>query len=396
LNTFVKHERHDLVVGGTTFPGATSQLFGMNQSSGAITTMNTYNSLPLRVLGKTGFEVSPVGFGAWAIGGSWGEEVEESTALSALHAAVDAGTNFIDTADVYGGGRSERLIGQLLKERSERIYVATKMGRNSGWSDSYQDVEVATKMGRNSGWSDSYQDVERAAMSSLENLGVETLDLVQLHCVSMETLRGPVWEHLETLKEKGLIRFYGVSVESIEEGLHCIEYSNCASLQVIFNIFRQRLIDELFPAAQAADVGLIARVPLASGILTGKFGQNHQFAADDHRNFNADGQSFNAGETFAGVPFERGVEFAQKIRAIVGDNRNGDNHNGDSAPLSAQALRWILDYEAISTVIPGAKTPEQAQQNAFAATLPPLSPEVHTALQQLYRNEIEPLIRGAY
>lgn len=339
--------------------------------------MNTNNSLPLRVLGKTGFEVSPVGFGAWAIGGSWGEEVEEATALAALHAAVDAGTNFIDTADVYGGGRSERLIGQLLKERRERIYVATKMGRNSGWSDSYQDVESA-------------------AMSSLKNLGVETLDLVQLHCVSMETLRGPVWEHLETLKEKGLIRFYGASVESIEEGLHCIEYSNCASLQVIFNIFRQRLIDELFPAAQAADVGLIARVPLASGILTGKFGQNHQFAADDHRNFNADGQSFNAGETFAGVPFERGVEFAQKIRAIVGDNRNGDNHNGDSAPLSAQALRWILDYQAVSTVIPGAKTPEQAQQNAFAATLPQLSPEVHTALQQLYRNEIEPLIRGAY
>lgn len=347
--------------------------------------MNTNNSLPSRVLGKTGFEVSEIGFGAWAIGGSWGEEVEESTALAALHAAVDAGTNFIDTADVYGGGRSERLIGQLLKERSERIYVATKMGRNSGWSDSYQSVESA-------------------AMSSLKNLGVETLDLVQLHCVSMETLRGPVWEHLETLKEKGLIRFYGASVESIEEGLHCIEYSNCASLQVIFNIFRQRLIDELFPAAQSANVGLIARVPLASGILTGKFGQNHQFAADDHRNFNADGQSFNAGETFAGVPFERGVEFAQKIRAIVGDNRNsdnrnnrnGDNRNGGSAPLSAQALRWILDYQAVSTVIPGAKTPEQAQQNAFAATLPQLSPEVHTALQQLYRNEIEPLIRGAY
>ena len=329
--------------------------------------MNTNDSVPARVLGKTGFEVSPVGFGAWAIGGSWGEEVEEATALAALHAAIDAGTNFIDTADVYGGGRSERLIGQLLQERSERIYVATKMGRNSGWNDSYADVE-------------------RAAMSSLKNLGVETLDLVQLHCVSMETMSGPVWEHLETLKNKGLIRFYGASVESIQEGLHCIEYSNCASLQVIFNIFRQRLIDELFPAAQAANVGLIARVPLASGILTGKFGRNHQFASDDHRNFNADGQSFNAGETFAGVPFERGIEFAEKIRAII----------GDSAPLSVQALRWILDYQAISTVIPGAKTAEQAQQNAVAATLPQLSPEVHAALQQLYRAEIEPLIRGAY
>ncbi|HVF84988.1 MAG TPA: aldo/keto reductase [Abditibacteriaceae bacterium] len=329
--------------------------------------MNTNNSVPTRVLGKTGFEVSLIGFGAWAIGGSWGEEVDEATALAALHAAADAGTNFIDTADVYGGGRSERLIGQFLKERSERIYVATKMGRNSGWDDSYASVE-------------------RAAMSSLKNLDVETLDLVQLHCVSMETMRGPVWEHLETLKTKGLIRFYGASVESIEEGLHCIEYSNCATLQVIFNIFRQRLIDELFPAAQSANVGLIARVPLASGILTGKFGQNHKFAADDHRNFNSDGQSFNAGETFAGVPFERGVEFAEKIRSIV----------GDSAPLSAQALRWILDYQPISTVIPGAKTPGQAQQNAVAATLSPLSSEVHAALQQLYRVEIEPLVRGAY
>ncbi len=329
--------------------------------------MNTNNNLPMRVLGKTGFEVSEIGFGAWAIGGSWGEEVDETTALAALHAAIDAGTNFIDTADVYGGGRSERLIGQLLKARSERIYVATKMGRNNGWNDSYSAIEGA-------------------AAASLKNLGVETLDLVQLHCVSMETLRGPVWEHLETLKSKGLIRFYGASVESIEEGLHCIEYSNCASLQVIFNIFRQRLIDELFPAAQAANVGLIARVPLASGILTGKFGKDHQFAPDDHRNFNADGQSFNAGETFAGVPFERGVEFAEKIRAIIGDD----------APLSAQALRWILDFEAISTVIPGAKTPAQAQQNAVAATLPHLNSEVHAALQQLYRTEIEPLIRGAY
>ena len=330
------------------------------------------NSLPTRVLGKTGFEVSEVGFGAWAIGGSWGEDVEEAMALAALHASIDAGMNFIDTADVYGGGRSERLIGKLLRERSERIYVATKMGRSSGWDDSYASVE-------------------RAASSSLKNLGVEILDLVQLHCVSMETMRGPVWEHLETLKQKGIVRFYGASVESIEEALHCIKYansesSNCATLQVIFNIFRQRLIAELFPAAQAANVGIIARVPLASGILTGKFGKDHRFAADDHRSFNANGEAFNAGETFAGVPFEKGVEFAEKIRAIV----------GDSAPLSAQALRWILDFEAVSTVIPGAKTPAQAGQNAAASALPRLSEEAHTALEELYRSEIEPLIRGAY
>lgn len=329
--------------------------------------MSQHTPIPTRTLGKTGFSVSEVGFGAWAIGGSWGEDVEESTALAALHAAADAGMNFIDTADVYGGGRSERLIGQFLKERSERIYVATKIGRNRGWSDAYEDVESAV-------------------MSSLKNLGASSLDLVQLHCVSMEAMSGPVWDHLERLKEKGAIAFYGASVESIAEGLHCIENSNCAALQVIFNVFRQRLIGELFPAAQAADVGIIARVPLASGILTGKFRPDHKFSPDDHRAFNADGQSFNAGETFAGVPFERGVEFAEKIRALVGDD----------APLSAQALRWILDYQAVSTVIPGAKTPEQARQNAGASALPHLGEEVHRALEELYKSETEPTIRGAY
>jgi len=324
--------------------------------------------LPARILGKTGFAVSEVGFGAWAIGGSWGEEVDETTALDALHAAVDAGVNFIDTADVYGGGRSEQLIGKLLKARSERIFVATKMGRGSGWTDSYEAVEAA-------------------AAKAAQRLGVETLDLVQLHCIPFATLQaGRVFEHLEKIKEKGLIRFYGASVETVEEGLFCAQQTECAALQVIFNIFRQKLIDELFPVTAAHNVGIIARVPLASGVLTGKFSADHNFAPGDHRAFNANGEAFNVGETFAGVPFERGVEFAANIREIL----------GDEAPLSRQALRWILDFPAVSTVIPGAKTPQQARDNVAASSLPALDTDAHARLHQLYENEIAPTIRGAY
>ncbi len=325
------------------------------------------SKIPLRTLGKTNFQVSEVGFGAWAIGGSWGEEVEEKTALDALHTAIDEGVNFIDTADVYGGGRSEKLIGELLKGRSEEIIVATKMGRGSGWDDSYETME-------------------KTARGSIERLGVDALDLVQLHCVPMEVLQGRVWENLEKLKQNGLVRFYGVSVESVEEGLFCLHNGECATLQVIFNIFRQKLVDELFPLTQTANVGILARVPLASGILSGKFGPHHQFAPSDHRNFNANGEAFNVGETFAGVPFEKGVEFAEKVREIV----------GDAAPLSALALRWILDFKAVSTVIPGAKNPQQARQNTEAAALEPLSAEVHAKLQDFYENEVKTAIRGPY
>ncbi len=242
-------------------------------------------------------------------------------------------------------------------------------------------------MGRAQGWDDSYAQMEKAAHQSLQNLGVESLDLVQLHCIPLETLQaGRVWENLEKLKQNGLVRFYGASVESVEEALRCLKNSDCAALQVIFNIFRQKLIGELFPATQAANVGIIARVPLASGILSGKFGRNHQFARDDHRNFNANGQAFNVGETFAGVPFETGVELAEKIRALTGEN----------APLSVQALRWILDFPAVSTVIPGAKNPEQARQNAAASSMAPLDEPSPAALREPYQTEIAPAIRGPY
>jgi aryl-alcohol dehydrogenase-like predicted oxidoreductase len=332
--------------------------------------MNTKetHTLPHRTLGKTNYEVSEVGFGAWAIGGSWGESVDETTALAALHGAADTGVTFYDTADIYGDGRSERLIGKFLKERGN------------------ENLLVATKMGRAGDFIPTYAQMEKTARESTERLGVESLDLVQLHCLPLEIMRGEIWQNFEKLKASGLIKNYGASVESVEEAIFCIENTGCSTLQVIFNIFRQKLIDELFPAAQAANIGIIARVPLASGILTGKFGINHQFAQDDHRNFNADGQSFNAGETFAGVPFEKGVEFAEKIKGITGDN----------VPLSVIALRWILDFPAVSTVIPGAKNPTQAQQNALASQLDRLDAKTHEALRQLYINEIAPLIRGAY
>lgn len=326
------------------------------------------NSIPQRTLGKTGASVSEIGFGAWAIGGSWGETVEETTALDALRAAADAGTTFFDTADVYGGGRSERLIGQFLKERpNDELFVATKMGRGGDFAPTLEAMEAT-------------------ARASIERLGVESLDLVQLHCLPMDVMRGEVWDNFERLKTSGLIKNYGASVESVEEALWCIENTGIASLQVIFNIFRQKLVDELFPVAHAANIGIIARVPLASGILTGKFKADHGFDQSDHRNFNANGESFNAGETFAGVPFQKGVEFADKIRSIIGEDE----------PMSALALRWILDFPEVSTVIPGAKNEKQARENALASSLESLPSSVHAGLRELYDEEIAPLIRGVY
>ena len=330
--------------------------------------MNTTQTMPQRELGKTGASVSEIGFGAWAIGGSWGESVEEETALDALRASADTGTTFFDTADVYGDGRSERLIGQFLKERANNNFF------------------VATKMGRGGDFKPTYEAMEHSARSSAERLGVEALDLVQLHCLPMDVMHGEVWDNFERLKSAGLIKNYGASVESVEEALYCIGNTGCVSLQVIFNIFRQKLVDELFPAAKAANIGIIARVPLASGLLTGKYSADHQFEPSDHRNFNANGESFNAGETFAGVPFEKGVEFAQKIKQIIGDDE----------PLAALSLRWILDFPEVSTVIPGAKNPKQAHANARASTLASLSSDVHAKLKSLYEEEIAPLIRGVY
>ncbi len=326
-----------------------------------------------RTLGKTNFAISEIGFGAWAIGDAWGDLVPEAEAKATLHAALDAGMNFIDTADVYGAGRSETLIGSVLKERpaGERIYVATKMGRGPGWRDSHAAIK-------------------EAALRACDRLGVDSLDLVQLHCIPTDTLKsGVAFDHLESIKSEGLIKNWGVSIETIEEGLFCIEQPGCSALQVIFNLFRQRVVSDLLDAALAKDVGIIARVPLASGLLTGKFRPDTTFPDDDHRNFNANGEQFNVGETFAGVPFDRGIAFADAVADIMAPDSPG-------APLAQKSLRWILDHGAVTTVIPGAKSPEQARQNAAAAALPPLGTDTHEHLTHYYRTNIDRAVRGAY
>ena len=329
------------------------------------------NTIPKRQLGNTLFEISEIGFGAWAIGDAWGDLVPEEDAHKALHAGIDAGMNFIDTADVYGAGRSETLIGQVLKERKERIYVATKMGRGEGWSDSYDDVA-------------------KAAETACKRLGVDCLDLVQLHCIPTETLEaGKAFENLEKIKDAGLIRHYGVSVETIDEALFCIRSSAAVTLQVIFNLFRQRVVRDMLQAAQVNNIGIIARVPLASGVLAGKFPKDHRFADDDHRHFNANGECFNVGETFAGVEFSKGVEYATHIEKLLADECEG-------ATFAQKSLRWILDHPAVSTVIPGAKSAKQAQENAAAAALPPISKSTHQALTDYYWNTIDENVRGVY
>ncbi len=328
-------------------------------------------SIPKRTLGNTLYDVSEIGFGAWAIGDAWGELVPEEQAKDALHAGIDAGMNFIDTADVYGAGRSETLIGEVLKERKERIYVATKMGRGPGWDDGYEAME-------------------KAAADAIDRLGVDCLDLVQLHCIPTETLMaGRAFENLEKLKGKGLIRHHGVSVETIEEALFCIRSSPAVTIQVIFNIYRQRVIKELLQAAAVNKMGVIVRVPLASGLLAGKFNKDHQFEKRDHRGFNANGEMFNVGETFAGVGLEKGVEFADEIRGVLADE-------SPDATLAQKSLRWILDHDAVSTVIPGAKSAEQARENAGASSLKPLSESAHTKLSDYYWNSIHDHVRGVY
>jgi aryl-alcohol dehydrogenase-like predicted oxidoreductase len=319
-----------------------------------------------RRLGKTGFEISEIGFGAWAIGGSWGE-TDDDESLAALNAAVDAGVNFIDTADVYGDGRSERLIGQLLKERSEKLVVATKMARRGNL-----DVREYT-----------YDTFRGWLERSRENLGVETIDLVQLHCPPWDTYYTPsVFEACDRLVEDGLIASYGVSVEKVEEALKAIEYPGVASVQIVFNLFRQRPAELFLEQARQRDVGVIARVPLASGLLTGKLRPDTHFDPEDHRVANRHGQQFDVGETFAGVDYETGLAAVEELRPLV----------PDGATLAQLALRWILRFPQITTVIPGAKTPDQARANIAAADLPDLSSEALGTIAEVYAEKIAPLV----
>jgi len=319
-----------------------------------------------RRLGKTGLDVSEIGFGAWAIGGSWGETDDEES-LAALHAAVDAGVTFFDTADVYGDGRSERLLARLLRERDERLVVATKFGRRVD-----QDPALFT-----------YENLRGWLERSRENLGVEAVDLVQLHSPPWETYYLPeVHEACSRLVQEGLVRAYGVSVEKVEEALKAIEYDGVATVQIIFNMLRQRPAELFFDQARRRDVGVIVRVPLASGLLTGKFDRNSTFASDDHRAFNRQGEEFDRGETFSGVDYDVGLEVVEEFGPLV----------PPGATLARLALRWILTFEAVSTVIPGAKTPEQARANAAASDLPAPSPETMERIAEIYRRRVAPLV----
>lgn len=318
-------------------------------------------------------EISEIGLGTWQLGGTdWGNVAEED-AFQILEAYVSQGGNFIDTADVYGAGISEQTIGKFLRSQDSPLFVATKQGRRSddgyGWPQNF-----------------TYDAMRRQVEDSLRRLQLDQLFLEQLHCIPTDELRkGEVFDHLRQLQSERLIRYWGVSVETTEEALLCLEQEGLASLQIIFNLFRQHVADEVFSLAQKKGVAIIVRVPLASGLLTGKFNHQTSFASTDHRNFNANGEAFNAGETFSGIPFDQGVDLVKEMESELPDGR-----------LAQLAIRWILDHPAVTTVIPGASKVRQVITNGESALLPPLSKTVHESLRQLYDRRIKGLIRGHY
>ncbi len=317
-----------------------------------------------RIYGKTGWNISEVGFGAWAIGGSWGE-VDDKESLSAMREAISQGMNFIDTADVYGDGRSEKLIAQLVKDfKGDKIYVVTKAGRRL-------NPHVA------SGY--NYTNLSKFVERSLQNLNTNSLDLVQLHCPPTEVYkRDEAFSALDKLKAEGKIQHYGVSVETVEEAKLALNHENVASVQIIYNMFRLKPADEFFALAKQHNVGILARVPLASGLLSGKMSKDSTFAKDDHRNFNRHGEAFNVGETFSGVDFETGLQAAEELKTLVPSGYT----------MAQLALRWILMHPAVSTVIPGAKNPQQAKDNARASDMPILPATTMQKVREVYDNHI--------
>ena len=323
-----------------------------------------------RLLGRTGAEVSVVGLGTWQLGGDWGD-VDDDAAEAVLDAALDAGVTLLDTADVYGDGRSEERIRKALAPRADRPFVATKAGRRA---DPFTAEQYTPENLR--AWIDR----------SRRNLGVETLDLVQLHCPPPAVYSDQrVYDTLDDLVDTGAIAAYGVSVETVAEGLTALEHPGVATIQVILNIFRRKPLEQLLPAAARAGVGILARVPLASGLLTGKYDESTTFAADDHRTYNRHGEAFDVGETFSGVPFEVGVAAAREVAEIAGD-----------APTAAFALRWVIDQPGVTTVIPGARTVEQVRGNVAAAGLPPLADGKLADLERVYDERIRPHVHDRW
>ncbi|MFC5447150.1 aldo/keto reductase [Paenibacillus aestuarii] len=324
-----------------------------------------------RPLGNTGIKVSEISFGTWAIGGSWGN-VNDADSLAALHRAMEEGVNFFDTADVYGSGHSEELLAQATKGREDEIHIATKFCRSADIHD------PATY---------SEERVRAFCEGSLKRLQREAIDLYQIHCPPLAILQqGTVFEVLDKLKAEGKIRHYGVSVETVEEGLFCLKQPGVAALQVIVNLFRQKPLDELLPAAHAQGVGILARLPLASGLLTGKFSAQTQFEADDHRSFNENGEQFNVGETFAGLGFAKGLELSSQLSWIAEGRES----------MTRAALRWLLDLEAVSCVIPGFKNTAQVLDNLQAANVPSFTAAELRQLKGWYEREVHAHIRGAY
>lgn len=318
-------------------------------------------------------DVSEIGLGTWQLGSSdWGT-LQEEDAFAILQTFVDKGGNFIDTADVYGSGISEQTIGKFLKTIDKPLFIATKLGRRGdgscGWPQNF-----------------TYKTMREHVESSLQNLGQSRLFLEQLHCIPTEELRkGEVFDNFRKLQAEGLIRHWGVSVETSEEALLCLEQEGLASLQIIFNLFRQHVADDVFARAKEKGVALIVRVPLASGLLTGKFTEATTFAETDHRNYNRNGDAFNAGETFSGIAFSEGVQHAKKMEAILPEG-----------PLAQWALRWILDHPEVTTVIPGASSPKQVESNMAASETQAIPQNVHQQLRSYYQENIKPSIRGHY
>jgi len=319
-----------------------------------------------RELGRTGWKISAISFGAWAIGGAWGQ-VDDQESLAALNRALDLGVNFFDTADVYGDGRSERLLARLRRDRKQEIHIATKVGRRL-------DPHVASGYNR--------QNLTAFVERSLRNLGADAIDLLQLHCPPTAVYYTPeVFGVLDELVSAGKLRYYGVSVEKVEEALKAIEYPNLQSVQIIFNIFRQRPSELFFGEAQRRRVGILARVPLASGLLTGKFDRSTTFVSDDHRNFNRHGESFDRGETFSGLDFETGLQAVERLRPCIPPGTS----------LVQLALRWILMFPAVTCAIPGAKRRSQAEENIHAGDLPAISGQTMKEIKDIYDQSVRPL-----
>ncbi len=322
-----------------------------------------------RQLGGTDLQISEVSFGTWAIGGDWGSSSDEE-ALKGLHRAMEAGVNFFDTADVYGGGHAEKLLAEATRGREDEVYIATKFCRAGDIHD------PATY---------SEESVRRYCEDSLSRLNRERIDLYQIHCPPTEILRdGSVFGVLDKLKAEGKIRHYGVSVETVEQGLLCLEVPGVSALQIIFNLLRQTATEKLLPEAAAKGKGILVRLPLASGLLTGKFTRESTFAANDHRNFNANGEQFNVGETFAGLPFEKGVELADELKWIAEGRED----------MARASMRWILDQPGVSTIIPGFKNVRQIEDNLGAAQVKSFSDEEKRRLADFYREQVVPHVRG--